>query len=263
MYTGWYLQFPTLINLNGSFELVNNDIINIVIFDMITEITDASTLTHSSNPTYLSMGNVTKFGAVTFDTLPKLQHLYQWNNALTISNFTAADLGSASNADVLNEFWSYSSSYIRSLVIKNSGDDDGLVYSLNTFLGNVLIDSPGTRIIGGIIKDKRFSSIVTPGGLSSLVFSTLSDANILIIRNTSLKFFAAPSLTSLGDSIGITDNQDLTHFELSGLQQVFGNMINANNTVLQDISFPSLVLIESLILEGNFSLLPYVELERL
>jgi hypothetical protein len=241
------LNFASVRAITGDLNVSGNDGITIVGADSLTSIGGKFTVNNCQILNSLSFPQLTSVGEIDFEGLPNLNTLGFTTNVaragtLNIQNTFLATLDGI-NLQQVNDIY-----------IANNRQLQDISFQVSNISKSLTLESNG---------DHLTASFPNLASAQNLTFRNVPSLSIPSLHNVSgsLGFYestfssiAAPNLTSVGGTLAINTNTQLTNVTFPVLKTITGGLQVQNNTILKEVAFPALTTVGGATdMFGNFT----------
>lgn len=240
-------SFPSVRRITGDLTATGATNVTSISADSLESIGGTFGLQNLQTLNTLNFLQISEVGEIDFSGLPNL-------NAL---NFPQ-NIRSARSLNIQNTFLSSLSGInlqeVETIYIANNGLLQDISFQVSNLTGTINVESNGDQL------QLAFPNLITA---SNITFRDIPSISIPSLTNTtgSLGFYessfeslAAPNLTSVGGTLAINTNPQLTNISMPVLEEITGGIQVQNNTLLEEVSFPALTTITGATdMYGNFT----------
>lgn len=225
----------------------------------VTNLLSLTSNTISSIEGTLTIDNCESLGTIQFDSLRtlkelKLNRLTQLRSLVFGSEgVTKADVVSVTDTH-LDSLSGLMLSTVNSIYINNNGRLTTFESDLVNITSELIIHSNGDdfEISMPLLESAAEIQIANTRSLSVPLLEKVSKS-LKLDRNPEMDSFLAPNLTKVDGTVSFINNKALANVSLPELTEIGGGLTIINNTELIDIDgFPSLEIVGSILLGGNF-----------
>jgi len=240
-------SFPSVRRITGDLTATGATNVTSISADSLESIGGTFGIDNLQQLNSLNFLQLAEVGELSFSGLPNL-------NAL---NFPQ-NIRSAQSLNIQNTFLSTLNGInlqeVDTIYIANNNLLQDISFQVSNLTGTINVESNGDQL------QLAFPNLITA---SNITFRDVPSISIPSLTNTSgsLGFYecsfqnlACPNLTTVGGTLAINTNPELTNISMPLLEEVTGGVQVQNNTILEEVTFPALTTVTGATdMYGNFT----------
>ncbi|TID15540.1 hypothetical protein E2P81_ATG07702 [Venturia nashicola] len=227
------INLASVKSITGDLSIASNNAITSVGADSLTNIGGTFTVSNCQILSSLSMPQLSSVGNIDFQGLPNLNTL----------GFTS-NIAKTGSLNIQNTFLStldgINLQQVNSIYIANNRLLQDISFQVSNISKSLILESNGDRLTAS------FPNLMSAQNLTFRNVPTLSIPSLhnvsgsLGFYENSITSLTAPNLTTVGGTLAINTNTQLTNVTMDSLKSITGGLQVQNNTLLTSIVFPAL-----------------------
>ncbi|QDS76365.1 hypothetical protein FKW77_003240 [Venturia effusa] len=241
------INFASVRSITGDLSISSNNAITSVGADSLTSIGGTFTVSNCQILSSLSFPQLSSVGNIDFEGLPNLNLL----------GFTS-NIARTGRLNIQNTFLStldgINLQQVNSIYIANNRLLQDISFQVSNISQSLILESNGDRLTAS------FPNLMSAQNLTFRNVPTLSIPSLhnvsgsLGFYENSITGLTAPNLTTVGGTLAINTNTELTNVTMDSLKSITGGLQVQNNTLLTSVVFPALETVGGATdMYGNFT----------